>query len=48
MKKSTSFRLSEKALALLQMLVDALGVSQASIVEMGIREIAKKHGIKEP
>ncbi|MEO1767665.1 ribbon-helix-helix protein, CopG family [Thiobacter aerophilum] len=46
MKQPTSFRLSEDALKLLKLLADTKGVSQASIIEMAIREMAKKEGLK--
>jgi predicted DNA-binding protein len=46
MKQPTSFRLSEEALRLLKLLADAKGVSQASIIEMAVREMARKDGLK--
>ena len=41
-KHPTSFRLSEKALALLNELAGALGLSQAAVIELAIRELARK------
>ena len=38
---STSFRLSPMALALLKKLAAELGLSQASVIEMAIRKLAK-------
>ncbi|WP_172600141.1 ribbon-helix-helix protein, CopG family [Sulfuricystis multivorans] len=46
MKQATSFRLSAEALRLLKLLADAKGISQASVIEMAIREMAKKEGLK--
>jgi len=45
MKEPTSFRLSNEALRLLKVLADAKGVSQAAIIELAVRELAKKEGI---
>jgi predicted transcriptional regulator len=45
MKQPTSFRLSNEALRLLKVLADAKGVSQAAIIELAVRELAKKEGI---
>lgn len=46
MKQPTSFRLSEEVFRLLKLLAEAKGVSQASVIEMAIREMAKKEGLK--
>lgn len=46
MKQPTSFRLSEEAIRLLKLLADAKGISQASVIEMAIREMAKKGGLR--
>ena len=46
MKNATSFRLSEEALNLIKLLAESKGVSQAAIIEMAIREMAKKEKIK--
>jgi len=45
MKQPTSFRLTDTALQLLKVLADTRGVSQASILEMAVREMAKRDGI---
>jgi hypothetical protein len=42
-KQSRNFRLSPEALALIRELAERLGVSQAAILEMAVREFAKKH-----
>lgn len=47
-KHSSSWRLSPVALAILRVLSQKLGVSQAAIIEMGVREIAKREGVKLP
>lgn len=46
MKIHISFRLSEEAIRLIKLLAEKKGVSQASIIEMALREMAKKEGIK--
>ena len=46
MKNATSFRLSEEALRLIKLLAESKGVSQAAIIEMAIREMAKKEKVK--
>jgi len=46
MKKATSFRLSEEMLRLLALLAAELGISQASALEVAVRESTKKRGIK--
>ncbi len=46
MKIHISFRLSEDAIRLLKLLAEKKGVSQASIIELAIREMAKKEGVK--
>ncbi len=43
-KKQTAFRLSEEARRLLEVLSRKLGVTQAAIVELAIREKAQKEG----
>lgn len=45
-KYPTSFRLSPDALALLAKLADALGLSQASTIELAVRQLAKREGVK--
>lgn len=42
-KQPTSFRLSSEAKALLADLATRLGISQASVLEMAIRELARRH-----
>jgi hypothetical protein len=44
-KKRTSFALSEQALELLKKLADSKGLSQASTLEVLIREDAKRMGL---
>ncbi len=44
-KPSTSFRLSPLALKLLALLAVELGLSQASTLEVAIRELAKRKGV---
>lgn len=46
MKIHISFRLTEDAIRLLKLLAEKKGVSQASIIELAIREMAKKEGMK--
>lgn len=45
-KKLTSIRLSEEAQRLRAELAKKLGVTQAAVVELAIRELAKKEGVK--
>lgn len=40
-KTATSFRLTPEAIALIKELAEKLGVSQADIVEMAVRKLAK-------
>jgi predicted DNA-binding protein len=42
MKYATSFRLSAEAIRLLKALAEAKGVSQASVIEMILRDAAKR------
>ena len=44
-KKSTSFRLSEQSLKLLSDLATQLGISQAAVLEVAVREKWRKDGI---
>ena len=44
-EKQTSLRFTPEALILLRMAAQSLGVTQASILEMAVREFAKSHGI---
>ena len=46
MKHSTSFRLTPEALATLKQLADSFGISQAAVLEIAIRQMAKAHDIK--
>jgi predicted DNA-binding protein len=43
MKKGTSFRLSDEALRLIALLTAHLGLSQASVVELAVRDLARKN-----
>lgn len=45
-KQSTTHRLTEEARLLLQALARKSGVSQTAIMEMAIREKAKREGVK--
>ncbi len=44
-KVATSIRLSAEAKALLERLSDTLGISQAAVMELSIREKAQKEGV---
>jgi hypothetical protein len=44
-KTPTSFRLSETATDLLQKLVDATGIPRGAVLELAIRELARKQGL---
>jgi hypothetical protein len=46
MKISCSYRLSAEAIRLLKALSEAKGISQASVIEMLLREAAKREKIK--
>jgi hypothetical protein len=46
MKRSTSYSLSPEGLNLIARLAELLGVSQAAVIEMGVRELAKLHKVK--
>ena len=45
-KKHTSYRISEEGKQLLKMLARLLGVSETAVLEMSIREMAQKKGVK--
>jgi cyanate permease len=45
-RKSVGYRLSTTALRLLCALTETLGLSKTSVIEMAIRELAKRKGIK--
>lgn len=47
-KISTSFRLSPVALDMLKRLSDNMGISQADVVEVSVRDLCKKRNILEP
>lgn len=44
-KTPNSFRLSEDALRILRTLAEYLGVSQAAVIEMALRELARKEKV---
>jgi hypothetical protein len=46
MKRSTHFRLTENARVLLERLAAADGISQTAVMELLIREAARKRGIR--
>jgi len=46
MKTPTSYRLSQEALRLLRLLARAKGLSMASVLEVAIRELAKREGVR--
>lgn len=45
-KRSTSFRLSDDALALLAALAKSLGISQTAAIEIALRDTATARGVK--
>ncbi len=47
-KTSTSFRLSTTARQLLATLTEDSGLSQASVIEVALRDMAKARGLKVP
>jgi len=47
MKKATAFRLTEDALALLDAMAQARGISRTAMLEILIREAAKREGKQE-
>ncbi len=47
MKLPVSFRLSQEAIRLLRLLAEKKGISQASVVEMLLREAAIRAGIDQ-
>ena len=48
MKQRTGFRLSPDAMALLEALAAANGISKTAVLELAIRDTAKKQGIHVP
>jgi DNA-binding PadR family transcriptional regulator len=45
-KKHTSYRISEEGKQLIKLLARRLGVTETAVVEMAIREMAEKRGVK--
>jgi predicted transcriptional regulator len=45
-KHSTSIMLTPEAKRLLRLLADKLGISQSAVMELAIREKAKREGVK--
>jgi len=45
-KKHISYRISEEGKQLIKALAQRLGVSETAIVEMAVREMAEKRGVK--
>jgi hypothetical protein len=48
MKQRTGFRLSHDAMFLLEALAQANGISKTAVLELAIRDLAKKQGIHAP
>jgi predicted transcriptional regulator len=46
MKRSTSFALSDEALRLIKQMASDMGVSQTAVLEVALRELAKRRGMK--
>jgi predicted transcriptional regulator len=46
-KKQTSIRLSDTAKKLVQRIGERLGMSQSAVLELAIRTLAKREGIRE-
>jgi len=46
MKRGTSFRISDEGLRLLAELAKSMGISQASVLEIAIRLLAKREGVE--
>lgn len=44
-RKPTSFRLSTTALDLILILAESLGLSQTAVIEMAVRDLAKRNKI---
>jgi predicted transcriptional regulator len=47
-KRSTTFRLTDHARALILRLAEKLGVSQTAVLELAVRKLAKTEGVKAP
>ncbi len=45
-KKHTSYRISEEGKQCIQLLARLLGVSETAVVEIAVREMAEKKGVK--
>lgn len=45
-KKATSYRLSDEARRLLAALAASLGVTQTAALELAVRQLAKREGVK--
>ena len=45
-KKHSSYRISEEGKQLLRLLAKKLGVNETSVIEMAVREMAEKRGVK--
>jgi hypothetical protein len=46
-KRSTSFRLSGDAMALIEALAKSLGIDKSSVVEIAIRKLASAEGVRQ-
>ena len=46
MSNPMSFRLSDTALTLLDRLCSALGLKRSGVLELALRELAKKHDVR--
>lgn len=47
MNEPTSFRLSEAAVNLIAKLAESLGLKRSAVMELAIRELAKKHKVAD-
>jgi hypothetical protein len=45
-RKPTSLRMTEEGKRLLELLAEKLGISQAAVLELAIRDMAKKEEVK--
>jgi predicted transcriptional regulator len=45
-KKSTTYRLTDDARRMLVAMAERLGISQSAVLELAIREKAKREGVK--
>jgi hypothetical protein len=43
----TNFRLTDVCLRLIAGLSEALGLKRSAVIELSVRELAKKHGVRE-